>query len=263
MKAAERRQRGLEIAGIAYLDMVQGQPGGLGGRFYMPEPGNVAGIGGIRQHCDPSDAWDQVLQQYDLFTGDIYILARKPGDVPTWMGQIGNDAGVESSSDRTHDDGYRAGGFLGRERGRRPPGDDYVDLERDQLGGQRRITGVVAFGPAIGEPDVLSLAPAELAQALSEAVDRAQRALGENPDPPHLIALLRARREWPQNGRGAEQRDEVSLLHSMTSSACANRMAGTVRPNALAVFRLITSLNFTGCWTGRSQGFVPLRILST
>ena len=81
------------------------------------------------------------------------------------MGEIGKDAGVESSSERTHDDGYRPGGFLGRERCRRPPGDNHIDLERNQLGRQRRITSVVAFGPAIGELDILSLAPAELWQA--------------------------------------------------------------------------------------------------
>src|SRR6516165_2731394 len=112
------------------------------------------------------------------------------------MGQIGNDVIAESGSDRAHHDGYRPGRFLGRERCRRPPGDDHIDLEGDQFGGQRRITGVVAFGPAIGELDVLSLAPAELTQALSEAVEWLERSRGEDADPPHLIALLRARREW-------------------------------------------------------------------
>src|SRR6516164_10235757 len=38
--------------------------------------------------------------------------------------------------------------------------------------------------------------------------------------------------------------------------------SGTVRPSALAVLRLITSWNLVGCWTGRSAGLAPFRILS-
>ena len=49
----------------------------------------------------------------------------------------------------------------------------------------------------------------------------------------------------------------------MTSSAVASNDAGTVRPSALAVFRLMTISNFVGPCTGRSVGFSPLRILST
>src|SRR5215467_12281095 len=42
--------------------------------------------------------------------------------------------------------------------------------------------------------------------------------------------LLRARRERPHSGRTAEQRDELAASdHSITSSAMASRVAGTVR----------------------------------
>src|SRR5215468_6926810 len=51
--------------------------------------------------------------------------------------------------------------------------------------------------------------------------------------------LLRARRERPSNRRAAEQHDEVAPLHSMTSSARASSVGGTVRPSALAVVRLM------------------------
>ena len=46
----------------------------------------------------------------------------------------------------------------------------------------------------------------------------------------------------PQRGRAADYRDEVSPPHSITSSARASTDGGTVRPSALAVLRLITSL---------------------
>ena len=51
--------------------------------------------------------------------------------------------------------------------------------------------------------------------------------------------------------------------YSITSSARCRRNKGTSRPSALAVFRLITSSNLSGAWTGSSLGFAPLRMRST
>jgi hypothetical protein len=48
--------------------------------------------------------------------------------------------------------------------------------------------------------------------------------------------------------------------HSITSSATASSPGGKLRPNALAVLRLITSSNLVACMTGRSAGFSPLRM---
>src|SRR4029077_5255266 len=49
--------------------------------------------------------------------------------------------------------------------------------------------------------------------------------------------------------------------HSITSLASASSVGGTVRPSAFAVLRLMTSSNFVGRSTGRSDGFAPLRNL--
>src|SRR5262245_26150572 len=49
-------------------------------------------------------------------------------------------------------------------------------------------------------------------------------------------------------------------FHSITSSAMASSPGGKLRPNALAVLRLITNSNLIDCMTGRSAGFSPLRI---
>jgi hypothetical protein len=48
--------------------------------------------------------------------------------------------------------------------------------------------------------------------------------------------------------------------HSITSSAVASRVLGTVKPSAFAVLRLMANSNFTVCWIGKSAGFSPLRI---
>src|SRR6266851_1043582 len=50
---------------------------------------------------------------------------------------------------------------------------------------------------------------------------------------------------------------------SITWSARCRSDGGIVRPRALAVLRLMTSSNLVGCSIGRSEGFAPLRILST
>ena len=48
--------------------------------------------------------------------------------------------------------------------------------------------------------------------------------------------------------------------HSMTSSARASNVGGTVRPSILAVWALMTSSNLLDCTAGRSAGFAPLRM---
>ena len=56
---------------------------------------------------------------------------------------------------------------------------------------------------------------------------------------------------------------DIGWLYSITSSARASSVGGTVRPSALAVLRLIANSYFVGACTGRSAGFFPLRIRST
>jgi hypothetical protein len=51
--------------------------------------------------------------------------------------------------------------------------------------------------------------------------------------------------------------------YSITSLAEATSFAGTVRPSALAVLRLIANTYLVGACTGRSAGISPLRMRST
>jgi len=50
--------------------------------------------------------------------------------------------------------------------------------------------------------------------------------------------------------------------YSMTSSEIASTLAGMSKPSALAVLRLITSGYLIDCITGKSAGFMPLRIFA-
>src|SRR5262249_54279736 len=81
----------------------------------------------------------------------------------------------------------------------------------------------------------------------------------EDANAPHPLGLLCACGKRPSH-RAAEQRDELAPPHSITSSARASSVAGTSRPNIIAVCKLITNSNLVDCTTGRSAGFAPLRI---
>src|SRR5262249_36836014 len=61
-----------------------------------------------------------------------------------------------------------------------------------------------------------------------------------------------------------EPRDELAPSHhSITSSATASSLSGTVSASVLAVLRLITISYFVGACTGSSAGCSPLRMRST
>src|SRR5262249_17591734 len=117
--------------------------------------------------------------------------------------------------------------------------------------------------PAVFDRYILALDIAGFGQALTEGGShrrvRPGRRTVEKPDHRHR-RLLRARRLRPCRRRAAEQRYELASFHSITSSARASSVAGTSRPSALAVVRLITRSNLVGCSTGMSAGFAPRKI---
>src|SRR5262249_39169765 len=113
---------------------------------------------------------------------------------------------------------------------------------------------------------ILTVDIAGLAEAFEEGSCVARRGIAypavDEPNHRHR-RLLRPRRERPRGRHAAEQRDELTPPHSITSSARASSVGGTSRPSALAVLRLITNSYFVGACTGRSAGFSPLRMRST
>src|SRR5262245_40700159 len=113
---------------------------------------------------------------------------------------------------------------------------------------------------------VLALHIAGLAQTLAKSgyvrSGLARRRAGKKADHRHR-GLLRRRRARPYEPRGTKQRDELAPLHSITSSASASSLSGTVSPSILAVEALMTSSNLLACSTGKSAGFAPLRMRPT
>src|SRR5450759_5124293 len=120
------------------------------------------------------------------------------------------------------------------------------------------------FRPAVFNLHILAVDISAYLQALHEGGHElripVRRTDVEEPNHRHRW-LLRARCKRPRS-RAAEKRNELASPHSITSSARARSIGGTVRPSAFAVLRLITSSNLVGCWTGSSPGLAPLRIRS-
>src|SRR5262249_50684297 len=110
---------------------------------------------------------------------------------------------------------------------------------------------------------------AQLAQPALENLDtglpfRVVRSKGhQHADTPHSAASLCAHPNRPRGRPAAEQRNELAAPHSITSSARASSVGGTVRPSAFAVLRLSTKSYLTGACTGRAAGLSPLRMRST
>src|SRR5215472_17261177 len=114
--------------------------------------------------------------------------------------------------------------------------------------------------PAVFDRDVLAFDKSGIIQASSKPIDMcAPEGLGrcrvKKAHHRHR-RLLPACCERPRNRRTAEQGAELAAgTHSITSSASASNLSGTVSPSALEVLRLIASSNLVGSCTGRSAGF--------
>src|SRR5262249_24825325 len=139
--------------------------------------------------------------------------------------------------------------------------DDDIWVCRNQLGSGRLAPLRVFAGNTSLDDEVASLDPAEPPHFLVEPPARRRLPSDDETDMGALVRLLRA--GAPADGRSRRAEQPMAAVQSMTSSARARMDGGIVSPNALAVLRLITSSNRVGCWTGRSAGLAPLRILST
>ena len=66
--------------------------------------------------------------------------------------------------------------------------------------------------------------------------------------------------EVPQPDSCTAANDVRGNAYSITSSARASSLSGTVRPSIVAVWELMTSSNLLDCTTGKSAGLAPLRM---
>ena len=158
------------------------------------------------------------------------------------------------------------GGRPHRGRGwlRPPTGRDQLDICADEVGRQCRQASGIVVRPAVFDLQISPFGETCLIEPKAKSGEPGRESGGRGPaqhaDP---ALLLRPTRPWQRCRSPAEQRKQPTAPHSMISSARSRIAGGIVRPIAWAVFRMMTSWNFVGCWTGRSAGLAPLRILAT
>jgi hypothetical protein len=78
-----------------------------------------------------------------------------------------------------------------------------------------------------------------------------------------ISAIAQRGSSAPRASSRAAMRVRPAGPYSITSSACASKIAGTIRPSPFAVFMLMTSSNRVGWITGKSAGFSPFRMRPT
>src|SRR6516165_4597029 len=261
----EGRDGALDLAGVvayvdrAYIHADRWRHGLDDGE--LADPGRYRGISKDRR---PRHARRNLLEQFDPFRTQTVFEQHKAGGVAARPRQTIDEAGADwIAGGREHD--RHCPGRLEHWPRSTAHGQDDIRRERDQF---RRVFARVfdsACGPAIISPHVAAIDPAQLLQALLErlSLGLSYRIVSgpahDHANPPHPLRLLRACRERPRDCT-TEKRDELTPLHSITSSAMASSDGGTVRPNIRAVSALMTSSNFVACTTGKSAGFSPLRI---
>src|SRR5262249_20631258 len=206
---------------------------------------------------------NHLLEQLEAFLVELDVECDEACDVCVRAGKIGDKAGIDDVPNASEHDWNRCSCAFGREGGGCSPGHDQIHGQRDQFCGKVGVAFLTALRETIFDDQVLTLDVAEFSQPAPKALDRPQLQIGHQPDALHPHRLLRARRERPRSCRAAEERDELASSHSITSSARASSVGGTSGPSAWAFFRLITSSYWVGACTGRSAGFLPLRMRST
>src|SRR5262245_39859266 len=115
-------------------------------------------------------------------------------------------------------------------------GQDNVGRERDQLGRLFSIGFDIGSAPAILDPHVVPLGPAQLSQGFDERLNAGPtfwivfgEAAGEPTNTSQALVLLRARRERP-GSRAAKKRDELAPPHGLTQSPRTTDQLWRVRP---------------------------------
>src|SRR5262245_65381998 len=208
---------------------------------------------------------DKLARQLKSLPAETRANEGDAGDVAARPVKARDETSLDRIERCDEDNGHCRGRGLRRERCGRSQRRDQVHPSVHKIGRKCGQSIVLTIRQALLDHYVPTNDIACLGQSLTERNDPLSchrcRQAAEKPDHRHL-RLLRQRRERPRR-RAAEQRDELAPLHSITSSASASSLSGTVRPSILAVWWLITSSIFDTCITGKSAGRAPLRMRPT
>src|SRR4029077_19311925 len=115
-----------------------------------------------------------------------------------------------------HDNGYRRGGLLGRQRCRRSPRYDHIDLEAEQLCRQLGKKVGLSLGGAVLDEEISPLDISEIPQLVDERYEIVVLCSRSRLKHTHAIDLgylLRPSTERPRARCSAQKGDEFPSVH--------------------------------------------------
>ena len=127
----------------------------------------MLGLAGF-QDPDPGDGGHELLEQRQPLGDQIGVRVGQAGDVSTRAGETGDEARPDRIGLTHEHDGDPVRCLLGRERGAGGRGDQHVDLETNELRGQRREARDLSGRIPLRDHERVALDVAVLSQARPE-----------------------------------------------------------------------------------------------
>src|SRR5262245_39111064 len=266
--ARKARKSALDFVTVgARIDGAQLHPKRWRCQLDCPPLAAASRVAWVTKHGHLSHGGCDFLEQLKPLRDDPIVKIGKSGGIAARPCQTINEASAHRIRHGYEHNRHGAAYVLQCAHGLAAIGQNDVD-ERDQFG--RVLTKVAGLASTRTEfgPHIFPFGPTKLSQSQNEGrLARLHFRIvdadggSENADAAH--PFLRPRHHHWHRRRAAEQRDELAPPHSITSSAVASSVCGTVMPSIVAVWTLKTSSNLLDWTTGKSAGLAPLTMRPT
>src|SRR4051794_13230191 len=126
-------------------------------------------VGRVAKKSKLNGGGDQFMQQLELLRSKVRTHCRDPGDVASGLVKACDDAGFHGIDRNSEDHWNRCGSALRSQCGGRAPKDNQCgNALLHQLSGERWQPIIVAFCPAILDPNILAFSITCIGEALSK-----------------------------------------------------------------------------------------------
>jgi len=169
----------------------------------------------VVQERNAREVRNQLLEKLDAFRRELGAEGSHSRDVASGPREARHEA--VRIAHRRHDDGNRSRRVLGGGGRRRATGNDHIDLETHERGGELRESLRVTIGGPVFEKEVLALDVAQLAQASAQGVEVGRvlrlRYRLENADTVDPCSPLSVCGEGRRENAGGERANERSTIN--------------------------------------------------
>src|SRR5262245_46871359 len=164
----EGRDGTLDLADISYVDRGQLNAERRRGRLDRAELAGPGGYTGVSHDSYSRHTRCDLLEQLQPFAGQAVFVIEKTSNIAARSRQALDEACADGIGDIHEHDRHGAGRALQLSRGRGATGQDNVRRERDQFRRESANAVGIARTPAILDPHVAAVDPAQLLQSLLE-----------------------------------------------------------------------------------------------